>query len=189
MTKVLTLSIARTADGNNLPLPTYSSQYHVGLNLQAAVPAALRLEPGDRAYVPTGFAVGIPDGYCGFVVSQPQLAKEQGLIVLDGPQIVHPADRGALFMLLQNMSSHVVVLHRGDVVAQLVIEPVIQAAWHDLSAGTNVVGGTIKSADVVVDSTQAPEEEDDKSKMKSSRRVYKDPRHRFSEEGKNDEEG
>ena len=187
MTKVLTLSIARTADGNSLPLPSYSSQYHMGLNLQAAVPAALRLEPGDRAYVPTGFAIGIPDGYCGFVVSQPQMAKEQGLIVLDGPQVVHPADRGALFMLLQNMSSHVVVLHRGDVVAQLIIEPVVQATWNDLSMAGNVVGGTIKATDVVVDSTQMAEEEDDKRRMKSARRTYKSPRHRFSEEDENEE--
>ena len=179
MTKVLTLSIARTADGNNLPLPSYSSQYHVGLNLQAAVPAALRLEPGDRAYVPAGFAIGIPDGYCGFVVSQPQIAKEQGLIVLDGPQVIHPADRGALFMLLQNMSSHVVVLHRGDIVAQLVIEPVIQANWRDLSTG--ISGGMTKTTDVVIDSTGARDTEPEKEKMTSSKRVYRSPRSRFSE--------
>ena len=186
MTKVLKVSIARTADGNHLSLPTYSSKYHVGLNLQAAVPAALRLEPGDRAYVPIGFAIGIPDGYCGFVVSQPQLAKEQGLIVLDGPQVIHPADRGALFVLLQNMSSHLVVLHRGDVVAQLVIEPVVQATWCDLSEGIDTVGSTTKVGDVVVDSMQKGEFEEDDSKMKSSRRTYKSPRNRFEEEDKNE---
>jgi len=188
MTKVLTLSIARTADGNNLPLPSYSSKYHMGLNLQAAVPTALRLEPGDRAYVPTGFAIGIPDGYCGLVVSQPQIAKEQGLIVLDGPQVVHPADRGALFMLLQNMSSHVVVLHRGDVVAQLIIEPVVQATWNDLSAVNGVVGGMTKTTDVVVDSAKPMETESDQDKMKTSKRTYKSPRNRFSEEDENEEE-
>jgi len=186
MTKVLTLSIARTADGNNLPLPSYSSQYHMGVNLQAAVPAALRLEPGDRAYVPAGFAIGIPDGYCGFVVSQPQLAKEQGLIVLDAPQVIHPADRGALFMLLQNMSSHVVVLHRGDVVAQLIVEPVVQANWRDLSAGIGGSGSMTKESDVVIDSTKDTENSET-DKMTSPRRVYKDPRHRYSEKEAHEE--
>ncbi len=187
MAKVLTLSIARTADGNGLPLPSYSSRYHVGLNLQAAVPAALRLEPGDRAYVPTGFAFGIPDGYCGLVVSQPQMAKEQGLIVLDGPQIVNPADRGALFMLLQNMSSHVVVLHRGDVVAQLVIEPIVQVNWNDLSGKTEGRDHMTQTREVVIDSMASVAESEEKDKMGSSKRIHKSPRNRFSEEAQHEE--
>ena len=186
MTKVLTLSIARTADGNGLQLPSYSSPYHVGLNLQAAIPAAIRLEPGDRVYVPTGFAIGIPDGYCGFVVSQPVLAKEQGLIVSDAPQVLHPADRGPLFMLLQNMSSHVVVLHRGDIVAQLVIQPIIQAAWRDLSGTTNKAGSQTKTKDVLIDSVNLQKGEEESDKMSSARRTYKDPRHRFSEDTNNE---
>ena len=128
---VLTLHIARTADGIGLELPSYVSRYHVGLNLQAALASAVRLEPGDRVYVPCGFAVGVPDGYCGQVVSLPRVARELGLVVLDAPHIVHPADRGPLFLLLQNTSAKQVVLHRGDYVAQLVIVPVVQATWHE----------------------------------------------------------
>lgn len=185
MTKILTLSIARTADGNGLPLPTYSSKYHVGLNLQAAVPSALRLEPGDRAYVPTGFAIGVPAGYCGYVVSQPALAKEKGLIVLDAPQVIHPADRGPLFLLLQNLSTHLVVLHRGDVVAQLILQPVVQATWNDLSSSKYIENAA--TSEVVIDASGAASEKEDNSKMVSARRVYKDPRHRFSEGGETNE--
>ena len=190
MTKILTLSIARTADGNNLPLPTYSSSHHAGLNLQIAVPSGLRLEPGDRAYVPVGFAIGIPTGYCGLVVSQPALAKEQGLIVLDAPQVVHPADRGPLFVLLQNMSSHLVVLHRGDIVAQLIVQPIVQVCWQDFSQGDKISHIKPTSvAEVVVDSSGVISgKEEENSKMTSARRVYKDPRHRFSEDQKNEEE-
>ncbi|MBQ3695688.1 MAG: dUTP diphosphatase [Alphaproteobacteria bacterium] len=187
MAQVLKVSIARTADGNGLPLPTYSSQYHAGLNLQAAVPAALRLEPGDRAYVPAGIAVGIPDGYCGFIISQPVLAREKGLVVLDAPQIIHPADRGPLFILLQNMSSHLVVLHRGDVIAQLVVEPIVQVSWKDLSNGVNA-GKAISEQEVIVDSLgDRNETKKGNSKMISSRRVYKNPRHRFSESDEKNE--
>ena len=90
-------------------------------------------------------------------------------------------------MLLQNMSSHVVVLHRGDVVAQLVIEPVIQAAWRDLSNGTTGSVGKTKDRDVLIDSVKLQEKEEENDKMKSARRTYKSPRHRFSE-GEKDEE-
>ena len=187
MAEVLQLSIARTADGNGLPLPSYSSRYHMALNLQAAIPAALRLEPGDRAYIPVGFAIGVPDGYCGFVVSQPALAKEQGLIVLDAPQVIHPADRDPVFVLLQNMSSHVVVLHRGNVVAQLVVQQAFQVAWRDLSAGAVGAGVKTKDQNLVIDSTGTSEEATN-SKMVSSRRTYKSPRRRFAEEEKKEDE-
>lgn len=182
MARVPTLYIARTADGNGLPLPSYSSKYHMGLNLQAAIPSTLRLEPGDRAYMPCGFAIGVPVNYCGLVVSQPDLARDQGLIVLDGPQVVHPANRDPLFVLLQNMSAHQVVVHRGDVVAQMVIVPAIQVAWKDVTNGASLVGGVTTEDKVVLESG----EKDDHSKMESSRRVHKDIRHRFSKENENE---
>lgn len=186
MAKVLQLSIVRTADGNGLPLPSYSSHYHVGLNLQIAVASAIRLEAGDRVYVPVGFAIGIPDGYCGFVVSRPELARQQGLVVLDAPQLISPVDRTPLFILLQNMSSHQVVLHRGDYIAQLVIQPAVQVFWNDLS-GQIVSEEKQKTKDIFVDSMSFPE--DHKSdKMSSTHRVYKSPRHRFSEKEENENE-
>ena len=83
MVKVIRLSIARTPDGNGLALPSYASRYHVGLNLQAAIPSALRLEAGDRVYIPCGFAIGVPDGYCGYVVSHPDIAKNLGVICVN----------------------------------------------------------------------------------------------------------
>ncbi len=182
MADVKTLSITRTADGNGLALPSYTSPYHAALNLQAAVPSSVRLESGDRVYIPIGFAIGVPDGFCGLIVSQPELAREQGLIVLDAPQLVHPANRAPLFLLLQNMSSHQVILRRGDIVAQLLIQPVVQVAWRDFSEGTQIQGEVVKEKDVLVDSLGKMEQESVADKMVSSRRVYKDPRHRFSEE-------
>ncbi len=185
MTKVLTLSIARTADGIGLPLPSYTSKYHMGLNLQVATAAAIRLGPGDRVYVPTGFAVGIPDGYCGFVVSLSDFAHAHGVVVPDAPSLISPADRSPLFVLLQNISSQLVVLHRGDKVAQLVIQPVVQAAWREIQ-GTIMSSTATKANEVLLGS--GPEQSDASSKMHSSKRIYKDPRHRFEEEQSDEDE-
>jgi len=183
MADVLTLSIVRTADGNGLPLPSYDSQYHVGLNLAAAVASAMRLESGDRVYIPVGFAIGIPDGYCGYMVSAPEMARTQGLIVLDAPRLISPADRDPLFLLLQNVSSHQVVLHRGDIVAQLVVQPVLQVCWNDLTDSEKIMGRTTQEKDELIDTLSDKSIESDK--MVSGKRVYKDPRHRF-EEAKDD---
>ena len=178
---VKTLYIMRTADGIGLGLPSYASRYHVGLNLQAAVASAVRLEPGDRIHVPCGFAVGVPDGYCGQVVSLPKVAKELGLVVLDAPHIVHPADRGPLFLLLHNTSAKQVVLHRGDYVAQLVVVPVVQATWREFSDDVKENKSNFNEKNAIA-SGFVENAGSGGDKMTSSRRVYKSARHRFSEQ-------
>ena len=183
MTNVIRASIARTADGKDFPLPSYESRYHMGLSLRAALPMAVRLDPGDRLFVPTGFAVGIPDGYCGFVVSNSKLAEKQGIVVLDAPKLVSPADRAPLFLLLQNMSSHQVVLHRGEVIGLLVVQPVCQVLWNDFSNAEML--SEHKTEPVIEKGNDEAIEDEDK--MLSKKRAYHSPRHRF-EDQKDEEE-
>ena len=184
---VPTLCIARTPDGVGLPLPSYMSRYHMGLILQAAVPSSIRIDPGERVYVPIGFAIGIPDGFCGEIVSYPALAREQGLIVLDGPQILHPADRGAIFVLLQNSSPKQVVLRRGTDIAQLVILPVIQVRWKDMTEQQVLSGEKTDPSAVLLDSEMEVSSEENEI-MTSSKRIVKSPRNRFNISGDSDED-
>ncbi len=133
---VLKLHIIRTSDGVDFPLPSYESKHHIGLVLHAAIPTVLKLDPQERGFIPIGFAIGIPDGLCGQIVSLPTVAKETGLIVLDAPQIVNPADREGLFVLIQNASRRQIVLRRGEPIAQLIITPAYQIAWNEISDKT-----------------------------------------------------
>ena len=177
---VPTLYISRTADGEGLPLPSYTSRHHVALNLQAAVATPVRLNKDERAYIPIGFTIGIPDGFCGQVVSLPSLAYELGLVVLDGPQIVHPADRQPLFILLQNTSPKAVVIHRGLVCAQLLITPAVQICWKEVQS-RSMTGPTTT---VVLDNDS---EEAEKKTLKFSKRKVRSIRDRYKED-KDDEE-
>jgi len=127
------LYIARTADGNDFPLPTYTSEFHVGLNLMAAIGAPIKVNPNERIQVPVGFAIGIPQGFCGQIVSPPVLSSEHGIVVSGAPFILNPADRDPLFVLIQNISSNPYVLHRGDQIAQLLIMPVVQGYWQEIT--------------------------------------------------------
>lgn len=129
---VPTLYISRTSDGEGLPLPSYESKNHIALTLQAAISAPIRLKSGERAYVPVGFAIGIPNGFCGQVVSFPKLARKDGVVVSDAPHVIHPADRKPLFVLLLNTSEKDYVLHRGIVCAQLLVLPAFQIAWKEI---------------------------------------------------------
>ncbi len=175
------LYISRTPDGEGLPLPSYTSPNHVGLNLQAAISSPIRLNAMERVYVPVGFAIGIPKGYCGQVVSVPKLAQEDGLVVLDGPQILHPADRQPLFVLLQNTSQKAFVLRRGIVCAQLLILPVVQVCWNELEPLH--LGGQTDNRSVLLDTQNNA---DKKSLMASTRRKPRSIRHRYQEEEENE---
>ena len=179
-----TLYICRTSDGEGLPLPSYQSQNHIALTLQAAISAPIRLQAGERANVPVGFAVGIPNGYCGQVVSFPSLARKEGIIVSDSPHIVHPADRGPLFVLLMNTSEKDAVLHRGDICAELVIFPAVQVAWNEIER--HVDASVTSTDEILLDEGNNASAESDEGPMRalepSARRGVRSIRDRYKKD-------
>ena len=131
------IHIVRTADGMDFPLPSYTSKHHVGLNLMAAISAPIKIGPRERARIPTGFAVALPDGLCGQIVSNREIAMKNGIVVLDAPSIIHPADREPLFVLLRNESAEPFILRRGMQIAQMLLVPVVQTAWQEIETDLN----------------------------------------------------
>jgi dUTP pyrophosphatase len=105
-----------------LPAPRRSHPGDAGLDLYARVD--VRLEPGERALVPTGIAVAIPEGHAGFVVPRSGLAVRDGVGVVNGPGLVDAGYRGELKVILINHGQDAVQLARGDRIAQLVVVPV-----------------------------------------------------------------
>ena len=174
---VPTLYICRTSDGEGLPLPSYESKDHIALTLQAAISAPIRLKAGERAYVPVGFAIGIPNGYCGQIVSLPKLARREGIVVSDAPHILHPAERGPLFVLLRNTSTDDFVLHRGVVCAQLVIFPAVQVAWHEIER--HVEAHKTSTDEILLDEA---EEEEANAWEPSARRGTRSIRDRYKKD-------
>lgn len=161
------IHIVRTADGADFPLPSYTSKHHFGLNLMAAVTAPVKIGPRERVRVPTGFALAIPDGLCGQIVSNKKMAEDNGIIVLDAPSIIHPADRHPLFVLLRNESSQPFVLRRGMQIAQLLLIPAIQTAWQEVKTDDHVNN---QPSEVVVEEVESDEE---KPRIQSSEKRVK----------------
>ena len=113
--------------GAGLPLPAYATIGSAGCDLRAALDADLVLAPGDRALVPTGLAVAIPEGYEGQVRMRSGLAREHGLALLNAPGTIDSDYRGEIRVLVANLGTEPVRLSRGDRIAQLVFAPVVRA--------------------------------------------------------------
>jgi dUTP pyrophosphatase len=112
-----------------LDLPAYARPGDAGLDLVAREPA--RLEPrGGRALVPTGIAFALPEGYAGFVQPRSGLALKHGITCLNTPGLIDAGYRDELKVLLVNLDpSEPFEIHRGDRIAQLVVQAVAQVEW------------------------------------------------------------
>ena len=105
----------------DLPLPTYAHPGDAGADLRTTVDVSL--EPGERALVPTGIAISLPEGYVALVHPRSGLAARYGLSIVNAPGTVDAGYRGEITVLLVNLDpSEPITLSRGDRVAQLVVQ-------------------------------------------------------------------
>jgi dUTP pyrophosphatase len=123
--------IRRLPHAGDLPLPSYQTAQAAGADLTAAVEAELVLAPGERRLVPTGIAIALPDGYEAQVRPRSGLALKQGVTVLNAPGTIDADYRGEVGVILVNHGAVPFVVRRGDRIAQLVVAPVVQAAFRE----------------------------------------------------------
>lgn len=104
-----------------LPAPAYAKPGDAGADLRSRID--FELEPGERALVPTGVAIALPEGYVGLVHPRSGLAIKNGITIVNAPGTVDSGYRGELMVTLLNTdktkSFHV---QRGDRIAQLIIQ-------------------------------------------------------------------
>ncbi len=111
--------------------PAYALPGDAGADLRSAVD--LTLAPGERAVVPTGVAIALPDGYVGLVHPRSGLAAKQGITIVNAPGTVDAGYRGEIMVTLLNTdAAQPATITRGDRIAQLVIQPVERARFHQV---------------------------------------------------------
>jgi len=108
-------------------LPAYASAGAAGLDVRAALDAPVTLSPGERALVPSGLRIAVPDGHEAQVRARSGLALRHGLAVLNAPGTIDADYRGELKVILVNHGQASFTIERGERVAQLVVAPVVQA--------------------------------------------------------------
>jgi dUTP pyrophosphatase len=116
-----------------LPLPARAHPGDAGVDLFAAVDVAL--EPGERAVVPTGVAIALPDGYAAFVHPRSGLAARHGVTIVNAPGTVDAGYRGEIKVTLLNTDpARPVRFGRGDRIAQLVIQRVASPVFYEVQS-------------------------------------------------------
>ena len=116
---------------DRLPLPKQAYSGDAGVDLHAAVDCIL--SPGERALIPTGLAVAIPDGFAGFVLPRSGLALRKGLSIANTPGLIDSHYRGELNVVAVNLDpSSAIEIKRGERIAQLVILAVPQVLWQEV---------------------------------------------------------
>jgi len=115
----------------DLPLPSYAHPGDAGADLVTA--EDVELAPGQRALLRTGIAIALPAGYAAFVHPRSGLAARHGITVVNAPGTVDAGYRGEVKVTLLNTDTTVPVrFRRGDRIAQLVIQRVEHAAFHEV---------------------------------------------------------
>lgn len=123
-----------------VPLPAYSHPGDAGADLTTTVNVSLA--PGERAMVPTGISLALPDGYVALVHPRSGLAARCGISIVNAPGTVDAGYRGEVKVLLINLDpTQVVTLRRGDRIAQLVIQQVEKARFVEVASLPESVRG------------------------------------------------
>ncbi len=130
MTPVIRIAWTEDAD-RSLPLPAYETSGAAGADIRANLPdrASLTLAPGERALIPTGLRVEVPDGFEMQLRPRSGLALKKGLSLPNTPGTIDSDYRGPLGVILINLGQAPVTIEHGDRIAQAVIAPVLQASF------------------------------------------------------------
>lgn len=141
----------------DLPLPAYEHPGDAGMDLRSRVDVSIA--PRERALVPTGVAIALPDGHVALVHPRSGLALRHGVTVLNAPGTVDAGYRGEIQVILINHGNESVTISRGDRIAQMVVQQVERARVHVAATlpgshrgagGFGSTGGVAATADTSV---------------------------------------
>jgi len=115
------------------PLPSYETEGAAGMDIRANLAEPVVLQPLQRALVPTGLFIELPVGYEAQVRPRSGLAIKHGITCLNSPGTIDADYRGELKVILINLSAEVQILQHGDRIAQVIVSPVKQAQWQEVT--------------------------------------------------------
>ncbi|PZT88859.1 MAG: dUTP diphosphatase [Citromicrobium sp.] len=130
MAEPVAVQVKRLAHAEGLALPAYATHGAAGMDVLAAEDVSIA--PGARHAVATGLALAIPAGFEIQVRPRSGLALKHGISVPNAPGTIDSDYRGELKVILINHGETSFAIARGDRIAQLVLAPVVQAAWDEV---------------------------------------------------------
>lgn len=123
----------RIINESHHPLPEYATPYSAGVDLRANIVEPITLKPLQRALVPTGLFLELPQGYEAQIRPRSGLALKHGLTVLNTPGTIDADYRGEIRVILVNLSDTDFVIQDGERICQMVIAAHAQVQWEQVS--------------------------------------------------------
>lgn len=134
------LKILDSRIGNDIPMPEYATAGSAGLDLRACVNEALTLEPGKTELIPTGIAIYLDDpGLAAMILPRSGLGHKHGIVLGNLVGLIDSDYQGQLYVSCWNRGDSSFVIEVGERLAQLIIVPVVQAAFDVVSEFSAVV--------------------------------------------------
>lgn len=138
------VDIHRLAGNEDIPLPSYMTTQAAGVDLYAAVIKEEILPPGNRAKIPTGISIALPEGYEAQIRPRSGLAINHGITLLNSPGTIDADYRGEIALIVINHGQDPFAIFRGQRLAQMVIQKIWQVDWvlsKELNSTKRGVGG------------------------------------------------
>lgn len=114
---------------SNNPLPAYATEGSSGMDVRAFINETITLQPLERALIPTGLFIELPQGFEAQIRPRSGLAIKQGITCLNTPGTVDADYRGEIKIILINLSNEIQSVNNGDRIAQMVIQKVEKIDW------------------------------------------------------------
>ena len=114
---------------SNTPLPAYATEGSSGMDVRAFINETITLQPLERALIPTGLFIELPQGFEAQIRPRSGLAIKQGITCLNTPGTVDADYRGEIKIILINLSNEIQSVNSGDRIAQMVIQKVEKIDW------------------------------------------------------------
>jgi len=134
----------RIINHSNNPLPAYATEGSSGMDIRAYIKAPVELKPLERALIPTGLSVELPDGFEAQIRPRSGLAYKHGLTCLNSPGTIDADYRGEIKVIIVNLSNDEYVINDGERIAQMIIAQHAKAEWfqvNELGETTRGEGG------------------------------------------------
>jgi dUTP pyrophosphatase len=122
-------------------LPSYQTEHSAGMDLRANLEAPVTLKPLQRALIPTGLFIALPEGHEAQIRPRSGLAYKHGISIVNSPGTIDADYRGEIKVLLVNLSDQDFLVEDGERVAQMVVARYERVEWSEAEALTDTERG------------------------------------------------
>jgi dUTP pyrophosphatase len=129
----VSVAVTRLPHGADLDLPAYETADAAGMDLPAAVEHDVEIAPGARCLIPTGLVIALPPSHEAQIRPRSGLALRNGISLVNSPGTIDADYRGEVGVIVINHGDEPFTVTRGMRIAQMVVAPVTQAVWDEVS--------------------------------------------------------